>query len=237
MSTLNLLYQNKFDINDRISIIVPTVGQILEDEDGYYNLVSILTAMPVDYMVQLEDAGIDFTSINDYDLFLLMFGGLMQQDTSLIFGDLDLSKFELAISEQNGKPILVDKENGIVIDRAIQGQIAATLRKIHRLEKNRRKPANDEAKKFMLERAREKIKRKNRKQDSQLESLVIAMVNTEQFKYDYESVKGLSIYQFNESVKQIIKKVDYEHRMGGIYAGTVDAKKMSQDDLNWLTHK
>ena len=238
MSTLNLLYQKRYTINNFISIVIPTVGEIIDNEDAYYNLVSVLTAMPIDFMCQLEDAGIDFTSINEYELFLLMFAGFKSQDTSLVFGDLDLSKFEIAVNEENGNVVLLDKEHDIKIDRAIHGQIAGVLRKIHHLEKNRRKPANDEAKQFMLKRARDKMKRrKNRKEDSQLESLIVAMVNTEQYKYDFEGTRELSIYQFNESVRQVIKKVDYDNRMYGVYTGTINVKELSQDDLNWLTHK
>lgn len=238
MSTLNLLYQKRYTINNFISIVIPTVGEIIDNEDAYYNLVSVLTAMPIDFMCQLEDAGIDFTSINEYELFLLMFAGFKSQDTSLVFGDLDLSKFEIAVNEENGNVVLLDKERDIKIDRAIHGQIAGVLRKIHHLEKNRRKPANDEAKQFMLKRARDKLnRRKNRKEDSQLESLIVAMVNTEQYKYDFEGTRELSIYQFNESVRQVIKKVDYDNRMYGVYTGTINVKELSQDDLNWLTHK
>lgn len=238
MPTQNLLYKKQYPINDSISIVIPSVGQILDDEDGYYGLVSILTATPVDLMVQLDDAGIDFTSINEYELFLLMFDELKSQNTSLVFGDLDLSKFKMAVNEQNGNIVLLDKEHDITIDRAIHSQIAGVLRKIHHLEKNRRKPANIEAKEYMLKRARDKMKRhRNRKEASQLESLIIAMVNTEQYKYDFEGTRELSIYQFNESVRQVIKKVDYDNRMYGVYAGTVNAKDLSQDDLNWLTHK
>lgn len=238
MSTLNLLYQKEYPINDSIKIIIPTVGEIIDNEDDYYNLVTVLTAMPIDLMVQLSDAGIDFTEINDYDLFLLMFAGIQAQDTHLVFGDLDLSKFELSVNTQNGNIVLRDEANGITIDRAIQGKIAGVLRKIHHLEKNRRKPANKEAKEYMLERARAKMQRnRNRKQDSQLESLIIAMVNTEQYKYDFERTRELSIYQFNESVRQIIKKVDYDNRMYGVYTGTINVKELSQDELNWLTHK
>lgn len=237
MSTLNLLFQKQYAINDSIHVVIPTVGQILDNEDAYYGLVSVLTAMPVDLMCQLEDAGIDFTSINEYELFLLMFPGFKSQDTSLLFGDLDLSKFKMAVNEQNGNMVLLDEEHDITIDRAIHGHIASVLRKIHHLEKNNRKPANQEAKEYMLKRARDKMRRKNRKEDSQLESLIVAMVNTEQYKYDFEGTRELSIYQFNESVRQVIKKVDYDKHMIGVYAGTINAKELSQDDLNWLTHK
>lgn len=238
MPTLNLLYKTKIDINDSISVSIPTVGEIIADEDAYYGLVSVLTAMPIDMMVQLDDAGIDYTQINEYDLFLLMFEGLKTQDTSLVLGDLDFSKFHMAVNKQNGHIILLDEENDIRIDRAIHGKIAAALRKIHHLEKDRRKPANEEAKRYMLERARTKMKRRNnKKNDSQIESLIVAMVNTEQYKYNFESTLQLSIFQFNECVRQIIKKIDYDNRMHGIYAGTLSAKDLKPDDLNWLTHK
>lgn len=238
MATINLLYQNEYAINDYIKIAIPTVGEILQDEDMYYSLVTVITSMPFDLMVELDDMGIDYTSINEWELFLLMFPFIQSQDTHLVFKDLDLSKFEPYINEQNGTITLLDEESGVIIDRAIHGQIAATLRKIHHLKKNYRKPGNDEAKKYLLERARIKRKRNSNKNDvSQLESLIIALVNTEQFKYDYEGVKNLSIYQFNESVQQIIWKIDYEHRMHGVYAGTVSTKEISQDEFNWLQHK
>lgn len=89
----------------------------------------------------------------------------------------------------------------------------------------------------MLERAKTKARRnKNKKQDSQIEPLIVAMVNTHEFKYNYDQVKSLSIYQFNESVQQIIHKVDFNNKMLGVYTGNLDTKKLKQDELNWLVH-
>lgn len=238
MGDVGLLYKTEYDITDKIKIIIPTVGQILENELAYYGTVSTITAMPIDLMCQLADIGIDFTEINEYELFLLTFRGLCAQDTSLIFGDLDLTKFRVATSEQNNNLVLLDTENDIVIDRAVHDKIARVLRTIHHMEKDVRKPGNNAAKKYMLERARKKLERQKRKKvESQLEPLIIAMVNTHQYKYDFEGTRELTIYQFNESVRQVIKKVDYENKMHGVYSGTVSIKDLSQDDLNWLTNK
>ena len=238
MSTLNLLYKKYYDVNDSIRINIPTVGEVIDNEDAYYSVVTAITAMPVDLMVQLDDLGIDYAEINEFELFIIMSTVLKTQDTSLIFGDLDFNKFEACVNQETGKIALYDAEDGIVIDRATHSRIAGILRKIHHLEKNRRKPANKEARDYMLKRAREKMKRnQNKERESQLEPLIIAMVNAEQYKYDFEGTRELSIYQFNESVRQIIKKVDYDNRMHGIYAGTINPKEMSQDDLNWLSHK
>lgn len=233
-----LLYDGSIPITEQISIVIPTVGDILDHEDDYYALVSMLTAMPIDFMVQLDDMGVDFSTINEYELFLILFGTIREMDTKLIFGDLDLSRFELAKHIESGMPVIYDEADDIVIDRVVHTKIANTLREIHHMEKDVRKPGNEDAKEYMLERARKKLKRrKKRKEKSQLQQMIVAMVNTEQFKYDFRGVRDLTIYQFNESVRQIQHKIDYDNKMHGIYAGTVDPKKINQEDLNWLIHK
>lgn len=237
---MNLLYKKQCSINDKIQVMIPTVGEIIDQEDNYYDILTVLTGMPIDFMVQLDDMGIDFTTINEYDLFLLMFNGLKAKDTHLFFGDLDLNKFEYAVNEQNQMIVLVDKEDDIVIDRAIYGKIADTLRQIHNYKKNTKKPGNEEAKKYMIERARKKLNRRKRKKSndlSYLETLIIAMVNTSSYKYDFEGTKELSIYQFNESVNQVIAKTNYDNIMYGVYMGTVKISDIPNKDLNWISHK
>lgn len=236
--TGSLLYKRVCHVTDRIGIVIPTVGEVIDNEDEYYGIIHTVTAMPIDYMVQLDDVGIDFSSINDYELFLMLFSGIREKDLRLVFSGFDPGRMELSHHIETGAPVLYDEENDLVIDRVVYTRIAEILRKIHHLEKNNKKPGNEEARKYMLERARKKAeRRKTRPMESQLEQLITAMVNTEQFKYGYEGTRELSIYQFNESVRQIMKKVDYDNKMHGIYAGTVDPKHLSQDDLNWLIHK
>lgn len=238
MATRNFLYKSEIVINDFVSIRIPTVGEIIECEDAYYNLVQLLTAMPVDLMVALDDVGIDFSTINDYDLFIITFNAIKQCDTRLIFGDLDLSAFEFAVDEATGRAVMLDTKTDRKFDRALQVNIAETLRKIHHLEKNNRKPGNEEARKYMIERARKKMNRNRRRtHSSQLEDLIVAMVNTEQYKYDFAGTLELSIYQFNESVRQITHKINYSNIMFGIYSGTVNPKDINQEELNWLKHK
>jgi len=238
MPIRNLLYERQYPVNDSIQIAIPTVGEVLKQEENYYSLVSLITATPADMMVQLDDMGIDFTEINDYEVFLLIFNQLKSWDTSLIFGSLDLAAFQTVVNTQNNMIVLRDTERNIVIDRGIHNQIAQAVRTIHHLTRNRRNPANKAAKRFMLQRAREKMRRrKNCTESSQLEELIVALVNTEQFHYDFSKVPDLTIYQFNESVQQVIKKIDFDNRMHGIYAGTINAKDLDPKDLNWITHK
>lgn len=239
MFTTNLLYKTSYRINDKISIVIPKVGEVLEDESTYNNLVFLLTAMPIDMMVELDDMGVDFTQITDYDLFIIVFELIKKMDTRLVFGDLDLSKYKVRLSEDFTSMECVNPEDGTVIDRSTHSEIASVLRAINHLEADNRKPGNEEARKFMIERARKKkLRDKRKKKDrSQFEQLIVALVNTPEFHYGFEGTRELSIYQFYESLRQVMKKVEFDNRMIGVYAGTVNAKELSQDDLNWLTHK
>ena len=61
----SLLKSSSVDILPNFSIRIPTVGEILDDESTYYGIVSTLTASPFQYMVQLDDMGIDYSKISD----------------------------------------------------------------------------------------------------------------------------------------------------------------------------
>ena len=237
MPVSNLLYARDIKINDKISVKIPTVGEILDDETNYYTILSIFTAMPIDFIAQLDEMGIDFSKITPFEMFLEFFPYVATMDTSLFFGDMKLGDFQYAVNDENGKVVLINPTNGIMIDKAVHSMIASALRKIHGRKKDTRRPANDDARDYMIQVAKRKAKRRRKRiEQSQLESLIIAMVNTHQYKYDFESTKSMTIYQFTESVKQVIKKIDYENKMYGVYSGSIKAKDLSQDDLDWTKH-
>lgn len=234
-----LLFKRELAVNPNISLNVPTVEEILNHEEDYYGILSLMTATPYDMMVQLDEMGVDFCTIDDYQLFLLLFDSIKQKNSGIMFKNLLLSDFSPMVNPNDGAMVLCHKEKKIVIDKLVHFEIVTALRQMHRLKRNNAMPGNDAAKKFLLRRNKEKMKRRMAKgeEDSKLEGLIVALVNTEQFSYGYEGVKGLTIYQFNESVQQIVKKIDYDNRMRGVYSGTLDAKNLRSEDLNWLTHK
>lgn len=230
------LYETKHKINDYITIRVPTVGEIIENEDDYYGNVALIVATPFDMMVQLDDMKIDFTKINDWDLFCLLFNELRTRNLSLIFDELNLNDFVIAEDKKTGNIVLINPKTGAKIDRAIHDQICRYLRSILRLQKNDKRPANEEARKYLIERARIKMRRRKKSRaESQLEKYIIALVNTSEFPYTYETVLGLTINQFYASLHQIVKKIKYDNLMIGCYAGTVNMKELDQNELNWIS--
>lgn len=234
----SLLKLSSVDIpNTKLSIRIPTVGEILDDEFTYYSIISSLTATPYQYMVQLDDMGVDFTTITDYQLFVMLFSIYTRSDLSMVFGNLNTSNFEI---RQNGSlQYLYDPDNNLEINEKIYYDIVSTIRKINLLERVNYKPGNESARKYLLEKERKKQKRSAaKKQVPYLEKLVIALVNTIEFPYDYDSCMDLSIYKLHQSFKQIQHKIAFDNTMVGVYAGTVDTSRLSNKDiLSWIPSK
>lgn len=232
----SILYDRSFRINDDIQIRIPTVGEVFDHEEEYYEAVCSVISTPTDLMVQLEDAGIDFTKINDFELFCLTFPKLQEMDTTLLFGDLDFKGYRVAINKATGEPVLRNPETGSNIDVLIHHQMASFFRKILFLEKNELRPANEEAKKYLLYRARKKLKRaaRRRVQKSVLEEYIVALVNCEKFKYDFTTVRDLTIYQFYLSLQEVAHRIRFDNTMIGCYAGTIKSDDLSKEDRTWI---
>ena len=229
MEGKSLLLADKVDITSFISIRIPTVREILQNERYYYSVVSSLTASPFQYMVQLDDMGIDYTQITDYELFLMLFPTFAKDDLSIIFGDLNTSDYKAYRDTSNETNILFSPKNGLdyKIDELVYVKLADALRKINNFEINKYKPGNEEAKAYLLEKERKKQRRNaNKPYEPRLEKLVIALVNRPEFKYNYSSVMDLSIYEFMQSFKQIQTSIAFDNTMIGVYAGTVDTTKL-----------
>ena len=230
-----MLYAKKIPINDNISIAVPTVGEIIDNEDSYFDAICTIVATPYDMMVQLDDAHIPFDQISDFDLFRLLFHNIKDTDTSLIFGDLDLSKMKTCRNTETGQIVIRDPDSGVVIDEVIHHMICDTLCKMLHMPRNSKTAANGEAREYLLERERRRqSRRKKKKRCSQLENYIIALVNTEQFPYDYETVRDISIYQFYASLDQIAHKIKYDNTMVGYFAGTIKFDDLPPADRTWI---
>ena len=86
-----------FVVSKHIVLHQATLNEICEyGERDYYSMIYNFTATPQSLKVQLWDMGIDYTEITPYQLFYqLLYKMYSQEKTSIIFGDLDFSKFQL----------------------------------------------------------------------------------------------------------------------------------------------
>ena len=100
-----------FVVSKHIVLHQATLNEICEyGERDYYSMIYNFTATPQSLKVQLWDMGIDYTEITPYELFYQMLYKIFPQEkTSIIFGDLDFTKFQV-MQRKDDESILLYQE-------------------------------------------------------------------------------------------------------------------------------
>ena len=233
---LQMYFGEPFYINDKITVYIPTIGDIVEfGERQYYSMIHTLTCIPSDMKSQLDDLGVDYMQISDFELFMMLSRGLPQESTKLIFGDLDLSKFAPYINQVNNETVLYDVENDIVIDKLIYIKIVDYLRKIHNIKPKVEKAANKTTRKILIQLDRERIKKsKEEPYKSQLKPLISAMMRFPGFKYKRNELKECGLYEFMDAVSGAQIYISSTALLQGSYSGMIDTSKINKKEFNWM---
>lgn len=70
------------------------------------------------------------------------------------------------------------------------------------------------------------------RKSSEFDNMILLMVNDGDFKYNFETVSDLTIYDFLSSFRQI-QKSDYVDKLTlGGYSGGIDLSKIPQTELD-----
>lgn len=88
---LALYFGDDYIVNDNIHIHQPTIGEIAHfGEREYFQMVYTLCAIPSDMKATLDDMGLDYAKLPDFDLFMLLTRRMTPKETGILFGELDL---------------------------------------------------------------------------------------------------------------------------------------------------
>ena len=215
-----------FVVSKYIKIHQPSLSEICDyGEQEYYSMIYHLTATPQTMKVQLWDMEprIDYTKITPYELFYnILYRLFSKEKTSIIFGDLDFTKFQIMQRKDNGEILLcqIVNDEQVIIDEFTYNLIMDYLRKVHGVYKDEKIPANNTTKMILIEDAREEFEQnKNKEHHSQLVNLISSMVNSEGFKYNHSQVWDMKINAFMDSVKRISKIKNAELLLQSGYSG------------------
>jgi len=231
-----------FIVSKYIKIHQPSLSEICNyGEQEYYSMIYHLTATPQTMKVQLWDMEprIDYTKITPYELFYnILYRLFSKEKTSIIFGDLDFTKFQIMQRKDNGEILLcqIVNDEQVIIDEFTYNLIMDYLRKVHGVYKDEKIPANNTTKMILIEDAREEFEQnKNKEHHSQLVNLISSMVNSEGFKYNHSQVWDMKINAFMDSVKRISKIKNAELLLQSGYSGFgINLKDIDQKQLDWL---
>lgn len=244
----SLLGRKEYKLTEHLIVHIPTVAEIrntIDDEMEYYSLVSNFIKTPCDLIVELDDIHLDWTQVDEYDLFLMLFKGILMDKHlnkkywNMIFPYINIDELVL-LQKQNGT-VVVNRNNDLIINKSIYLQLSDLLRQIINVEKNMEyyKVPEIETRKYIIKRQRlkrerelEREKRNGKKSSSILDGVILLLVNNCNFKYNFQTVGEITLYDLYACLRQIYSDREIDGLMSGFWAGNVDLNKIDNSKLN-----
>ena len=233
---LQLWMGEPYVINDKIKVLQPTIGDVLRfGEREYFSVVQTLCSTSSDMKSQLEDNGVDWETVEDFQMFQMLAPSLEQQQTKLVLGDIDLSKFKIFPDKQNGEVVMVDQENNIKIDRLIYMRIVEYLRKVHGLTRTHDRTKSKFVHDMSIEMDREKAEINAKKPYKSFLWPLISSIKARQ-GYTKQYVLDMQIYELVHEANRLQVIIQSDALLKGSYSGMIDTKKIKnfQEQCNWM---
>lgn len=237
---LKLYLGSDIKIANGITLHQPTIGEIADYNEGeYFSVAQTLCATPSSMKVQLDDMGLDYMQVNDFQLFMILcqFKLLPLDKTRPLLGDLDLTEFKPhskdgeeayltnGQTDESGRPIII---NSIIYDILV-----TYIRKMHGFKKQVDKAGNAITRKILIDEDR---KAAERNKDKPYKSFLVPLVSALQGRQGYtkEYICNMGLYEFMNQINRVQIIVQADAALGGMYSGFVDTKKMDKTVLDWM---
>ena len=247
---LKMLFGRPFDVGNGMQIKIPTIGDILNLEDGdvtFYQTLNIWIGNTTMYRLPLWDMGVDWNKISDFELFMSMYKGGNPEVNTLLFGDIDIQKFELYGMRQTKTndggeeievevPILYNQDLDISISEEDYTLISSYLRTAFNIFPKVEKAKGRLTKEAIIDEERMNLANRKDKetQDSPLLPLVSACVNHPGFKYNLQELVNVNFVQFMDSVQRLQIYENSTALLKGSMGGFVDTSKINKDEFNFM---
>lgn len=236
------LYKDGFvQITDDICLKIPKIGEIFDfGEKEYFSIVTMLCSNAFDYKWQLYEKGLDFSKIDDYDMFITFIApSITLDETRILFGDmLDFSKMKVIDDKKNKKKKLIQitDDNIILFDYAIYHTVMKYLRMIHKLKRSYDKYYNNSVKLAEIEDSKMYYEEhKNDEYNPYLFNLVSSMINHNGFPRNDETVWDMNIFAFMDSVHRVQKEENAKLLLQSGYSGFgISLKDIDKKELDWM---
>ena len=237
-----MFFGEDYKVAEGIVISQPTIGEIMAfGEDKFNQVLNPFVVNPTSLRVILWQQGKDWTEMSDYELFYQLILQLQPtpNETRMIFGDLDFSKFNLykrqreVDGEMVEDVVLLNHEQDVLIDEDIYNHMSGYLRTMFNIFPKVEKAKGRTTKEWMIE-----GDIMNSKSQTEVKSNLLSMVsfclNHPGFKYKKSELKDLGVVEFYDSVQRLLVYESTSSLMKGIYSGFVDTSKIDKKEFDFM---
>lgn len=235
---LKLYMSEDIKIANGIVLKCPKILDVAEyGESAYFSMVQTLCATPSSMMVALDDMGLNYMKVDDFQLFMMLAQSMNPEMTHPLLGDLDLSKFKPHQIKETEEVILVHEdtindEAPIIINSVIHEVLTTYIRKMHNFKKEVKKAGNEITRKQLIRLARQDAEMaRNKPHESFLRPVISAVKCRMGYTMDY--IKNMGIFELMDDLSRWNIIVNADAALGGMFSGFVDTSKMDKTVLNW----
>ena len=235
---LRLYLGEDIKIANGIILKQPTIGEIAKyNEAEYFNMAQTLCATPSSFKVMLDDMGLDYMKVEDFQLFTILCKSLTPDKTKPLLGDLDLTKFTPRAINGAEDVVLVyhqpdESGNPIIINQIIYEILTMYIRKMHNFKKQVDKAGNAITRKILIDEDRKAAQRNKDKPHKSFLRTVISSVKC-RMGYDMGYIKNMGIFELMDDLNRLNIIVQADAALSGMYSGFVDTSKMDKTILDW----
>jgi hypothetical protein len=259
-----------YQITKSLKVKHPTVQEVLDidkdynglySEDMYYSFVSVFMCDPYDYMVYLDDKGIDYEKISKFDLFVLLYNDIIERYEKEKKEKLSIEDYEelfynniyfrafrfflgkdyfIIAKDENGKTVVGDfDDRTVMIDEEIFSLISEFIKEMNGIHfEDRINPDDDFAKQILIEDERKRIKKLEKKKPDEkhggrLGNLLSAITWASNGGITPFNRNKLHMYDLVEGISRTDKLLNFNHTMTGLYSGCIDKKDINMQKISW----
>ena len=247
-------------INPKVIVLQPTLNEIIDfGEQRYFSAIHTLTSVGADLKWQLWDLGIDYTEIEDYDLFVKIICQILsgkrkqyedmteeEQDKlseeerldylinpmQLILKDFDFADFIPCIMKENNQVVLYNQKEDLTIGRATYSQIVDAVRRMHGFKRNNEMPANERTKMDLIEDARDDAMAASKKPYKSALLPLISTLEVVSGHFGDDAIFNMKIGRLFYDIKRLGKVRDADLLLEGAYSGFASLKGVDKNRLD-----
>lgn len=235
-------YVIKVDGFSDIVLLSPTIEEVIgkedDDEERFWHTVNVFTSNSTSNKLMLWELGVDWNTVSDFKMFLMLLNCAEQSKLDLLFKDFIKSDFDIITKETDGTQeiALFNRKTNTFIDENTYNKIALCFRTIFNIFP-KTELATDEATKqafidedlFNLQSAEQ-----GSNCGSALKPILSACCNHGGFKYKPTELNELNVYVLMDAIAQIQVYESATSVMKGMYSGFVDGKKIDPKAYNFV---
>lgn len=235
----------------------------LYSESMYYSMVNIFLTDPYDYMVFLDDRGIDYEQTTPFEVFCLLCNDyinriltsdeLSDEEKNIMFVNnlyfvafkffLGVESFFIA-QNSDGEKIIVNKDGELLLNSEMFTYITEFIRKINGIPEGERiNPEDEWAKQILIEDEREKLKKQSKKREKGEEEINKDRLGNLLSSLTWSCNGGITpfnrnqlhMYDLIDGINRTDKLLHYQNTMTGYYSGCIEKKNINFNEVHWST--